>query len=95
MAEGTQEKFWTCRIGKAPLLGRAREAGPDCHRNLPAPKHERACLWALGGQGSSGTGHGQQEASCSFRRDWALLVQATSGQVPLMWAKGIRGLSAM
>ena len=30
-----------------------------------------------------------------FRGDWALLVQATSGQAPLVWAKGIRGLSAM
>ena len=30
-----------------------------------------------------------------FRGDWALLVQATSGQAPLVWAKGIRGLSVM
>ena len=30
---------------------------------------------------------------CSFRRDWALLVQATSSQSPLVWAKGIRWLS--
>ena len=26
--------------------------------------------------------------------DWEFLVQATSGQAPLVWAKGIRGLSA-
>ena len=38
---------------------------------------------------------GQQEASCLFRGDWVLLVQATGGQASLVWAKGIRGLSAM
>ena len=27
MAEGTQEKVWTCRRGKAPLLGRGEEEG--------------------------------------------------------------------
>ena len=26
-------------------------------------------------------------------RNWALLVQATGGQAPLVWAKGSRGLS--
>ena len=38
---------------------------------------------------------GWREASCSFRGDWALLVQATGGQAPLVWAKSIRGLSVM
>ena len=28
-------------------------------------------------------------------RDWALLVQATGGQAPLVWTKGSRGLSSM
>ena len=37
---------------------------------------------------------GLQEASCSFKGDEALLVQATSGQAPVVWAKGIRELSA-
>ena len=27
MAGGTQEKGWTCRRGKAPLLGRGKEEG--------------------------------------------------------------------
>ena len=30
-----------------------------------------------------------------FRGDWALLVQATSSQALLVYAKGIRGLSVM
>ena len=45
--------------------------------------------------GISGTGYGLQKASCTFKGDWALLVQATHGQAPLLWAKGIRGLSAI
>ena len=39
--EGTQEKVWTCRRGKAPLLGKVRE-GPDHHRKLPALEHAHA-----------------------------------------------------
>ena len=35
-----------------------------------------------------------REASCSFRGDWALLVQVTGGQAPLVWATGIGGLNA-
>ena len=27
-AEGTQEKVWTCRRGRPPLLGRGVEEGP-------------------------------------------------------------------
>ena len=38
MAEGTQEKVWTHRRGKAPFLGRARGGGADCHRKLPVPE---------------------------------------------------------
>ena len=48
-----------------------------------------------GGPGSSGAGCTGQEASCSFKGDWELLVQATSGLAPLVWAKGIRWLSVM
>ena len=32
-----------------------------------------------------------QVTRSSFRGDWALLVQTTGGQAPLVWAKGIRG----
>ena len=35
IAKGTQEEVWPHRRGKAPLLGRARGGGVDCHRNLP------------------------------------------------------------
>ena len=38
MVEGTQEKVQTCRRGKAPLLGRVRGEGVDCHRKLPSPE---------------------------------------------------------
>ena len=38
-AEGTQEKVWAYRRSKAPLLGRARGGGEDCHRNLQAHMH--------------------------------------------------------
>ena len=75
-----------------PLLGRARRGGADHHRKLPALE----CVHAhrLRGWGGSVAGYRQLEASCSFRGDWALLVQTTGGQAPLVWAKGIRGLSA-
>ena len=36
MAEGTWKKVWAHRRGKAPLLGRERGGGVDCHRNLLA-----------------------------------------------------------
>ena len=83
-----------CRRGKAPSLGRMRGGGKDYHRKLPALEYLPACPWALRRRGSSGTGCGLQEASCSLKGDWVLLVQATSGQAPLVWAKDIRGLSA-
>ena len=37
-AEETWEKDQTCRRGKAPLLGRAREGEADRNRNLPVPE---------------------------------------------------------
>ena len=92
-AEANQKKLWTHRRGKIPLLGRVRGGGVDLLSKLPAPEH--ACLQALRGRGSSGAGYGRQEASCSFRGDWVLFVQAASGQAPLVWAKGIKGLSVM
>ena len=39
-------------------------------------------------------GYRQREASCSFKGDEALLVQSSGGQAPIVWAKGMRGLSA-
>ena len=51
-------------------------------------------LLACSRLGGSGKGHLQKEASCSYIGDWALLVQAASGQAPLVYAKSIRGLSA-
>ena len=45
------------------------------------------CLWALREWGHSGTGCRWQEASCSFRGDWVLLMQATSVQAPLVWLR--------
>ena len=37
-AEGNQEKVWTHRRGKAPLLGRVRGGEADHHRKQPAPE---------------------------------------------------------
>ena len=89
MAEGTWEKVRAHRRGKVPLLGRPGGGRVDRHRKLPCPS---MCThpWSLRGQDTSGAGHRQQEASCSFTGDWALLVQATGGQAPLVWAKDIR-----
>ena len=39
MTEDTWEKVWAHRRSKAPLLGRVRADGVDCHRNLPACMH--------------------------------------------------------
>ena len=85
MAEGTGEKAQTRRRGKVPLLGRGRwmAMGNSLHQNVHSS--EAGWLWS---------GYGRRKASCSFVGDWALLVQATGGQAPLVWAKGIRGLSA-
>ena len=41
-AEGTWEKVWTRRRGKAPLLERVRGGGADHHRKLPGPEHAHA-----------------------------------------------------
>ena len=41
----------------------------------------------------AGSGAGcVQEVSCLSTGDWVFLVQATSDQAPLVWAKSIRGL---
>ena len=62
-AEGTQEEVWAHGRSKAPLLGKVRGKGVDCHRNLPV------LLQALGGQGASGTGYWWQEVTClGYRR---------------------------
>ena len=82
-AEGTREKVQTCRRGKAPLLGRGEEEG--CTTTVGLESH------GLRGRSNSGTGYGQQEVSCSFRGDWVLLVQATGGHAPLVWAKALGG----
>ena len=39
MAEGTWEKVWIRRRGKAPLMRRAEGGGEDHHRKLPALEH--------------------------------------------------------
>ena len=82
-AEGTREKVQTCRRGKAPLLGRGEEEGGATTVGLESH--------GLRGRSNSGTGYGQQEVSCSFRGDWVLLVQATGGHAPLVWAKALGG----
>ena len=47
-AEGTWEKVWTYRRGKAPLLGRVRGGGADHHRKLCALEHMHACWLSEG-----------------------------------------------
>ena len=47
--------------------------------------------WALRGQDASGTGYGWREATCLTTGDWVLLVPATGGWAPLVWAKGSAG----
>ena len=83
MAEGTLEKVGTHRRGKAPLLGQARGGGVDHHRKLLAPERAHAHGFSEGGATLAQTTE-RCEASCSSRGDWALLVQATGGQVPLV-----------
>ena len=55
MAEGTLEKVWILRRGKAPLLGRVRE-GVDHHMKCPTPEHAHAHC-SLRVWGSSGAGY--------------------------------------
>ena len=95
MAEGTQEKVWTRRRGKVPLLERERGGGVDRHRKLPAPECAHAHRFSEGREALVQADYGQLKTFCSFRGDWALLMQATGGQAPLVWTKGIRGLSEM
>ena len=49
MSEETQEKVWTRRRGKVPLLGRARRGGADRHRKLLAPERVHAHGLSEGG----------------------------------------------
>ena len=90
--EGTRGKVQTHRRGKVPLLGGQEEEGQTAIGNSLCQSVHMPV--ALRGWGGSGAGYRQQKASCLFRGDWAFLVQAMSGQAPLVWAKGIRGLSA-
>ena len=86
--EGTQEKVRAHRRSNTPLLGRARGGGVDCHKNLPA----RRCT------GSQRAGHlwcklwVTRSYLLGLVGDWALLVQASGGRAPLVWAKGSGGL---
>ena len=83
-----------CRRGKAPCWERREEEG----RTAIGISQRLACACPQvlrGWGGGSGAGYRHGEASCSFRGNWALLVQAAGGQAPLVWAKGIRGLSVM
>ena len=82
MAEGTWEKFRTHRRGKVPVLGKTG-GGVSRHRKLLAPERAHAHGFSEGGATLAQTTE-RCEASCSFRGDWALLVQATGGQVPLV-----------
>ena len=66
------------------MLGRGEEEGQAAIGNS---LHWSMHMWLC-------RGYGSQEASCLFNGDKALLVQATGGQAPIVWAKGIRGLSA-
>ena len=50
MAEGTQEKVWTSRRGKASLLGRTRKGGADAIRNS---LHQSMCM-PMGLEGGAG-----------------------------------------
>ena len=54
----------------------------------------RSLLLACSRAGISDTDCPQRETFCSYMGDWALLVQATGGQTSLVWAKGIKRLSA-
>ena len=86
-AEGTWEEVWAQRRSKAPLLGRARVGGADCHRNLL--EH----VWALRGWDASGADYRRQEATFS---GYGILGAscAMGSRAPLLWAKGSGGLSA-
>ena len=75
MAEGTQEKAQAHKISKGPLLGRVKEGGVDCHRNLPV--HVKV---ALRRQGASGAGYPWQEAT--FSDHWRLGTSWTGYRWP-------------
>ena len=88
MAEGAWEKDQAHRRGKAPLLGRARGGGTDHHRKLSVLENVLAP-----GLSEGGAALAQAMAMRSFfTGDWVLLVQATGGWAPLVWAEGMRRL---
>ena len=66
----------------------SQRARQYCCRSPMNRSHLLACSRLCG----SGTGCTQREASCLFMGNWVFLVQATGGQAPLVWTKGI-GLS--
>ena len=76
------------------IVGEVRGGGMDLYRKLPAQECAHAHGHSVGGA-SLAQATGWLEGSCSLRGDCMLLVQATSGQTPLLWNKGIRGLNAM
>ena len=83
-------RLW-CRLQEershSLVYGRPGDSGTGCG--------QRSHLLVYGRPGGSGASGRLQEVSCLFTGDWVLLVQATSGQAPTVWAKGIRGISAM
>ena len=91
-AEGTWEKVQTHRRGKMPLLGRAR-GGADRHRKLLVPE---CAHMPMGSQRAGQLWHTLPVAR-SYLLVCRILGTSYAGYwcpVPLMWAKGIRGLSA-
>ena len=88
-AKGTEEEVCACRRSKVQLLRRARGGRADHHRNL------FPCTHTMGSQRVGQNWHRLQVVRGHLLRDWALLVQATGGQAPLVWARGCRGPSAM
>ena len=89
MAEGTQEKVQTHRRGKVPWLGRGEEEGQAAIGNslcwstcLPTGLEVGVALQRLWVVRSLLLIYGR-EGTCA----------STGGQAPIVWAKGIRGLS--
>ena len=89
-AEGTQEKFWAHRRNKVLLLERARGGGADRHRNLPVCS---SVSMLSEGEAPLGQATGSNKPLAQPTGDRVLLVQAAGVWEPLVWAKGIRGLS--
>ena len=90
MTEGPRDKVQTHRIGKSPLLGRGEEEGQAAIGNslcwstcLPTGLEVGVALQRLWVVRSLLLIYGR-EGTCA----------STGGQAPIVWAKGIRGLSA-